>query len=67
MFTFEIRINGSLIAHIHGLNIGSTPEGDRYKYEYYEVDTRKVLTGKVVHRREKGIRPLITTILNDIK
>ena len=67
MFTFEIRINGSLIAHIYGHNEGSTPKGDRYRYEYYETESRKLVTGEVTHRRERGIRPLVAAILNDIK
>ena len=67
MFTFEIKINGALIGHIYGHNEGSTPRGDRYTYEYYEVEKRKVVNGEVIHRRELGIRPLLIAILSDIE
>lgn len=67
MFTIEIKINGSMIAHIYGRNQGSTLDGDLYCYEYYEMKERRVVNGEVTHRRELGIRPLITAILNDIK
>ena len=66
MFTVEIKINGSLIGHIYGHNEGPTPDGDRYRYEYYETEKRKVVNGEVVHHRADGIRPLIAAILSDI-
>jgi hypothetical protein len=68
MFTFEIKINGALIAHIYGKNtLVYADDGDTvYDYEYYEVASRKVTKGSVLHDSKSGIRPLITTILNDI-
>lgn len=68
MFTFEIRINGSLIGHIYGHNESRTDdEGrDEYSYEYYETGTRKLIKGTVFHRRVEGIRPLVTKILTDV-
>lgn len=67
MFTVEIKINGSLIGHIYGHNEGDSPDGkgDKYRYEYYEPETREVRNGNVVHRRSDGIRKLVAAILND--
>lgn len=67
MFTIEIKINGSMIAHIYGHNQTSTNDGDIYRYEYYETEKRRIVNGEVTHRRELGIRPLIAAILADIK
>lgn len=67
MFTVEIRINGTLISHIYGRNIAPLPNGkSRYEYEYYEAESRKVQTGTVEHRREDGLRSLVTEILNNV-
>lgn len=68
MFTFEIRINGSLIAHIYGHNEGEIDKKGqtKYSYEYYEPTTRRIVSGTVRHKRGDGIRPLVTTILKDI-
>lgn len=66
MFTVEIKINGSLIAHVYGVNQTVLPTGlTRYGYEVYEVASRKVTTGTVEHLRLAGIVPLISTILDD--
>ena len=78
MFTTEIRLNGTLIAHIYGRNVcscfGMNPTRTvpkkhfcKYAYEYYEVDTRKVRSGTVEHNREDKVRKLITAILNDVE
>lgn len=68
MFTFEVRINGSLISHVYGRNVGPDDDGKtRYAYEYYEAESRKVSSGHVAYRSEEGIRGLLVTILNDIK
>lgn len=67
MFTVEIRINGSMIGHIYGHNEGDTADGCKYRYEYYEPETRKLIKGNIEHKRSKGIRQLITQILNDIE
>ena len=68
MFTFEIKINGSLIAHIYGHNEGRrNAEGEtEYRYEYYETENPKLTVGTVHHDPQKGIRPLIVEILQDV-
>lgn len=67
MFTIEIKINGNLIGHIYGRNMGMKGEETQYVYEYYEPDTPKLIKGEVLHDRDAGIRPLICKILNDIE
>lgn len=68
MFTFEIKINGAMIAHIYGNNISDLPGGKcKYKYEYYEVEKRKVLNGEVTHLRSSGIMSLVSLILKDVE
>lgn len=66
MFTFEIRINGSLIAHIYGRNLGTKGPKSEYCYEYYQVENRELVEGKVKHAREDGIETLIQVILKDV-
>jgi len=67
MFTVEIRINGTLIGHIYGRNMGRNPGGKtRYDYEYYEPELPNVRKGSVMHERDGGIRPLIAAILADV-
>lgn len=67
MFTVEIKINGALISHIYGHNEGDVTPGEcKYRYEYYETETRKVVNGNVRHKRNKGIRNLINSILTDV-
>lgn len=69
MFTFEVRINGALIAHIYGQNTDQIDDDGRtiYKYEYYEVSTRNVKRGTVLHKIEDKIIPLLSAILKDIQ
>ena len=72
MFTVEIKINGALIGHVYGKNLGVV-SGDadgvitKYGYEYYEPEKRKITSGEVKHHRSKGVRPLLTKILNDVE
>jgi len=66
MFTVEIKINGALISHIYGHNQGDSPKGCKYRYEYYETETRKIVNGTVIHARQKGIRELVNAILSDV-
>lgn len=67
MFTVEIKINGSLIGHIYGHNEGDLPNGEsKYRYEYYETESRKVVNGNVTHKRHHGIRQLVNAILTDV-
>ena len=67
MFTTEIRINGSLFAHVYGRNTGVDAEKSLYTYEYYETESRQVRTGEVRHTYEDGIRKLIILILEDVE
>jgi len=66
MFTMEIRINGTMIAHIYGRNTGETKDGaHEYVYELYETETRGVVNGTVYHKRQEGIKKLVSAILAD--
>jgi hypothetical protein len=67
MFTVEIRINGTLIAHVHGRNAGDARSDGltQYFYELYRTGERKLITGGVEHKREAGIEALIVKILAD--
>jgi hypothetical protein len=68
MFTVEIKINGTMIGHIYGHNEGDLANGKcKYRYEYYEIEKRKVRNGMVEHARTDGIRQLVAAILNDVK
>lgn len=65
MFSVEIKINGSLIAHIYGHNtMKFNDRGETlYDYELYEVNSKRGLRkGFVNHRREDGIFELIKKI-----
>jgi len=65
MFTVEIKINGSLIGHIYGQNMGQVPSGKtRYEYDYYDVDRREKTKGELLFQREDGIRALVAAILS---
>lgn len=68
MFSMEVRINGSLIGHIHGQNLGLSDTGEttKYSYEYYEPTLGALVKGTIYHVRELGIRPLLQQILQDI-
>ena len=68
MFTVEIRINGTLISHIHGHNEMEVVDGkDRYSFEHYAVESRKVKRGEVWHDRNDGIDALVAKILGHTK
>jgi len=68
MFTIEIKINGVMIGHIYGVNIGGKEHGkNSYSYEYYKPESREVNKGLVRHAREDGIEKLIALILEDAK
>ena len=69
MFTIEIKINGSLVGHIYGHNEGHiNAKGETlYRYEYYEVETRRVRPGTVRHVRKGGIRSLVVAILSSVE
>jgi len=70
MFSVEIKINGSMIQHIHGHNEGFIDSGKRfdtskYTYDVYDVESHKLKKGEVIHDRSDGIGKLIGKILID--
>lgn len=68
MFTVEIKINGSMIAHVYGRNYDTLPSGlTKYRYEYYQPENRALRTGFVEHDRSLGIVPLVKSILIDVE
>lgn len=65
MFSVEIKINGSMIAHIYGHNTMKFNDSGEtiYDYELYEVNSKKGLReGFVAHKRGEGIFELIKKI-----
>ena len=66
MISVEIKINGSLIAHIYGHNEGTyNSKGEtQYSYELYEVakGDKALKYGTVDHKRDEGIFQLIKKI-----
>lgn len=69
MFSVEIRINGSMIAHIYGHNTSTfNSDGDTlYNYELYEVNGKTGLkSGFVAHKRSDGIFELIKKICSEV-
>lgn len=66
MFTVELKINGSLIGHIYGRNMGQVTSGEtKYEYDYYDVDRREQTKGELLFQREDGIRALVAAILSN--
>ena len=68
MFTVEIRINGSLVSHIYGVNVtDSHPinngKGDCYDCQVYDVEKRASRDVLVQHHRKHGINALVAKIL----
>jgi len=63
----ELKVNGTLIAHVYARNVAEAG-GDVcvYDYEYYQVESRRVHNGTVRHARSKGLRKLIVEILTDV-
>ena len=64
MFTVEIKINGTMIKHIYGLNVSGRYECE-YDVDIYDVQTRTVNHHKVTHNRSYGITKLIQLILEE--
>ena len=66
MFSVEIKINGSMIAHIYGHNTSTFNEKGEtiYDYELYEVnkEVKALRYGKVSHKRGDGIFELVKKI-----
>ena len=70
MFTVELKVNGALIGHVHGINKGFHLEVDGealYEYEYYDVEARSLTKGNIFHNRDDGIKCLIKSILDDLE
>jgi len=73
MFSVEIKLNGSMIAHIYGRNITQYSAYDNLKnldeseyiFEYYEPEIGELIKGNVSHKRSDGIVPLIIKILKN--
>ena len=66
MMTVEIRINGSMIAHIYARNAGcNNGDMDKYIYEYYRPETNKVVNGIVNYKRDNGACGLTLAIMKD--
>lgn len=67
MFSTEIRVNGEMIGHLYGQNIGYTnPNKHNYFYRYYDVTTGITTEGYVTHERDKGIKVLLAKIMEDM-
>lgn len=69
MFTVEIRINGSLVSHIYGVNVThecavNDSKGDCYECQVYDVEKRASRDVSVRHHRRDGINALVAKILN---
>lgn len=72
MFTMEVRINGTMICHIYGRNINHTNgkysgDTDKYSYELYQVESKKIRKGTVFHNRSKGILVLLKKIIEKVE
>lgn len=64
MFTTEIRINGTLILHIYGINTAVQKEGKtQYKIDIYNTEKLEAKSFNVYHYRRDGISKLIELIL----
>lgn len=64
MFTIETRINGALIDVIYGHNDGPVAMGDTctYRIHRHEIETGKVESFEVEHKRSDGMRALVQNI-----
>jgi len=71
MITVEIKVNGNMVGHIYGQNLGRAyGEGKRvhdYRYEYYNLALGKIISGSVLHSGKLNIEKLINEILSDIE
>ena len=68
MFSIEVKINGIMIAYIHGRNIEHIPDKQDdvclYTYDLYDTNKGIVEKGNVLHKRDEGILKLIKRILD---
>jgi len=68
MFTVEIKINGSLIAHVYGHNTGRMTGGKSdYDWHYYSTEKGTVISGQLSHFRVLGMNALIGDILEKVR
>lgn len=77
MLTTEVRVNGTLIAHLYARNTCScsvdllrarNSHECSYTYEYYEVESGKLRIGEVQHDRSAhSFRGLLVKILKDVE
>lgn len=70
VFTVELKINGTLVAHLYGVNKGpvvskETDDFGVYHYHYYDVSTGKAINNTIRHRRSEGLRNLVVACLED--
>lgn len=64
MFTVEVRINGTMIAHIYGRNTGERDKTGAtvYTADFYQPEVGS-MTFPVVHDANDGINALVSKIL----
>ena len=69
MFTVELRVNGALVGHVYGRNIGDVPgtRRCRYSWEYYEVEQGQVQGGELEHDPGQGIAALAAAVLGKVR
>ncbi len=70
MFSVEIRINGEMIKHIKGQNMGFETGKDMrciYDYQMYDVVNKTVDEGTLVHDRKEGMNELLMKILMNVE
>lgn len=65
MFTVELKINGAPIGVLYGHNtlVGGDDGKTVYHYEYYAMNSGKVVAGNVVHTRSEGLAKLAAICL----
>ncbi len=70
MFSVEIRINGEMIKHIKGQNMGFVNEKNMdciYDYQVYDVQEPSISGGTVIHNRSDGMNRLLVKILEEVE
>ena len=73
MFTIEIKINGAMVGHVYGRNVGQvfpTTKECLYTIEYYKPDLgpeQRILKMEVSHNPDDGIEALLQAIINRVK
>lgn len=68
MITWETKVNGILISHIYCHNAQQIVDDDYlYKYEYYEIGRKQLITKYVRHTRSEGTLVLLNKILKSLR